>query len=167
MKIEIHTVVNGRELQPAVKPNQTLLEFLRDELHLKGSMEGCGVGVCGSCTVLVDGRPVSSCLVLATNIEGKQVATIESLAVGDELDPVQQAFLEHQAFQCGYCTPGMIMATKGLLSSNPQPTEDEIRDYLSGNICRCGTYAEVMAAVKSASEKLATNLTSPLSAQLK
>ena len=161
MKIEIHTVVNGRELQPAVKPNQTLLEFLRDELHLKGSMEGCGVAVCGSCTVLVDGRPVSSCLVLATNIEGKQVATIESLAVGDELDPVQQAFLEHQAFQCGYCTPGMIMATKGLLSSNPQPTEDEIRDYLSGNICRCGTYAEVMAAVKSASEKLAMNLTSP------
>ena len=161
MKIEIHTVVNGRELQPAVKPNQTLLEFLRDELHLKGSMEGCGVGVCGSCTVLVDGRPVSSCLVLATNIEGKQVAPIESLAVGDELDPVQQAFLEHQAFQCGYCTPGMIMATKGLLSSNPQPTEDEIRDYLSGNICRCGTYAEVMAAVKSVSEKLAMNLTSP------
>jgi carbon-monoxide dehydrogenase small subunit len=160
MKIEIHTVVNGRELQPAVKPNQTLLEFLRDELHLKGSMEGCGVGVCGSCTVLIDGRPVSSCLVLATNIEGKQVATIESLAVGDELDPVQQAFLEHQAFQCGYCTPGMIMATKGLLSSNPQPTEDEIRDYLSGNICRCGTYAEVLAAVKSVSEKLATNLTS-------
>ena len=160
MKIEIHTVVNGRALQPAVKPNQTLLEFLRDELHLKGSMEGCGVGVCGSCTVLVDGRPVSSCLVLATNIEGKQVATIESLAVGDELDPVQQAFLEHQAFQCGYCTPGMIMATKGLLSSNPQPTEDEIRDYLSGNICRCGTYAEVMAAVKSVSEKLAMNLTS-------
>jgi len=161
MKIEIHTVVNGRELQPAVKANQTLLEFLRDELHLKGSMEGCGVGVCGSCTVLVDGRPVSSCLVLATNIEGKQVATIESLAVGDELDPVQQAFLEHQAFQCGYCTPGMIMATKGLLSSNPQPTEDEIRDYLSGNICRCGTYAEVLAAVKSVSEKLAMNLTSP------
>jgi len=161
MKIEIHTVVNGRALQPAVKPNQTLLEFLRDELHLKGSMEGCGVGVCGSCTVLVDGRPVSSCLVLATNIEGKQVTTIESLAVGDELDPVQQAFLEHQAFQCGYCTPGMIMATKGLLSSNPQPTEDEIRDYLSGNICRCGTYAEVLAAVKSVSEKLAMNLTSP------
>ena len=106
MKIEIHTVVNGRELQPAVKPNQTLLEFLRDELHLKGSMEGCGVGVCGSCTVLVDGRPVSSCLMLATNIEGKQVTTIEGLAVGDELDPVQQAFLDHQAFQCGYCTRG-------------------------------------------------------------
>jgi len=167
MKIEIHAVVNGREIQPAVKPNQTLLEFLRDELHLKGSMEGCGVGVCGSCTVLVDGRPVSSCLVLATNIDGKQVTTIESLAVGDELDPVQQAFLENQAFQCGYCTPGMIMATKGLLSSNPRPSEDEIRDYLSGNICRCGTYAEVLAAVKSVSEKLATNLMSPLTASPK
>jgi aerobic carbon-monoxide dehydrogenase small subunit len=167
MKIEIRTIVNGRELQPAVKPNQTLLEFLRDELHLKGSMEGCGVGVCGSCTVLVDGRPVSSCLVLATNIEGKQVTTIESLAVGDELDPVQQAFLENHAFQCGYCTPGMIMATKGLLSSNPRPTEDEIRDYLSGNICRCGTYAEVLAAVKSASEKLATNPTQSLAASQK
>jgi aerobic carbon-monoxide dehydrogenase small subunit len=167
MKIEIHTVVNGRELQPAVKPNQTLLEFLRDELHLKGSMEGCGVGVCGSCTVLVDGRPVSSCLVLATNIEGKQVTTIESLAVGDELDPVQQAFLENQAFQCGYCTPGMIMATKALLSNNPRPTEDEVRDYLSGNICRCGTYAEVLAAVRSVSEKLATNPSSPLTASPK
>ncbi len=158
MKIEIRTVVNGRELQPAVKPNQTLLEFLRDELHLKGSREGCGVGVCGSCTVLVDGRPVSSCLALATNIEGKQVTTIEGLALADELDPVQQEFLDNQAFQCGYCTPGMIMATKALLGSNPRPTEDEIRDYLSGNICRCGTYAEVLAAVKSVSEKLAAKL---------
>ena len=98
MKIEIRTVINGRELEAAVKPNQTLLEFLRDDLRLRGSVEGCGVGVCGSCTVLVEGRPVSSCLVLATNIEDKQVTTIEGLAVGDELDPVQQAFLEHQAF---------------------------------------------------------------------
>jgi aerobic carbon-monoxide dehydrogenase small subunit len=149
MKIEIRTVINGRELEAAVKPNQTLLEFLRDDLSLRGCVEGCGVGVCGSCTVLVEGRPVSSCLMLATNIEGKQVTTIEGLAVGDELDPVQQAFLEHQAFQCGYCTPGMIMATKALLQSNPRPTEEEVRDYLSGNICRCGTYAEVLAAVKS------------------
>jgi carbon-monoxide dehydrogenase small subunit len=153
MKIEIRTVVNGRELEASVKPNQTLLEFLRDDLHLRGSVEGCGVGVCGSCTVLIEGRPVSSCLMLATNIEGKQVTTIEGLAVGDQLDPVQQAFLDNQAFQCGYCTPGMIMATKALLNSNPRPTEDEARDYLSGNICRCGTYAEVLAAVKSLSEK--------------
>ena len=152
MKIEICTVINGRELQAAVKPNQTLLEFLRDDLRLRGAVEGCGVGVCGSCTVLVNDRPVSSCLMLATNIEGKQVTTIEALAVGDELDPVQQAFLEHQAFQCGYCTPGMIMATKALLSSNPRPTEDDIRDYLSGNLCRCGTYEEVLAAIKSLAE---------------
>ena len=153
MKIEIRTIVNGREMEATVKPNQTLLEWLRDDLRLRGSVEGCGVGVCGSCTVLVDSRPVSSCLMLATNIEGKQVTPIEGLAPGDELDPVQQAFLDNQAFQCGYCTPGMIMATKGLLNSNPQPTEEEVRDYLSGNICRCGTYSEVLAAVKSLSQE--------------
>ena len=153
MKIEIRTILNGREMEATVKPNQTLLEWMRDDLRLRGSVEGCGVGVCGSCTVLVDSRPVSSCLMLATNIEGKEVTTIEGLAPGDELDPVQQAFLDNQAFQCGYCTPGMIMATKGLLNSNPQPTEEEVRDYLSGNICRCGTYSEVLAAVKSLSQE--------------
>src|SRR5512145_1683835 len=102
MKIEIRTVVNGREVDAVVKPNQTLLDWLRDDLRLRGSREGCGVGVCGSCTVLVDGRPVSSCLMLASNVEGKDVTTIEGLAQGEELDPVQRAFLEHQAFQCGY-----------------------------------------------------------------
>jgi carbon-monoxide dehydrogenase small subunit len=153
MKIEFRTVINGREVEAAVKPNQTLLEWLRDDLRLRGSREGCGVGVCGSCTVLVDGRPVSSCLMLATNAEGKDIRTIEGLANGDELDPVQQAFLHQQAFQCGYCTSGMIMATKALLSSNPKPTEEEARDYLSGNICRCGTYEEVLAAIKSLADK--------------
>ena len=152
MKIEIRTTVNGREMEAVVKPNQTVLEWLRDDLRLRGSVEGCGVGVCGSCTVLVDGRPVSSCLMLATNIEGKQLTTIEGLATGDDLHPIQQAFLDNQAFQCGYCTPGMIIAIKGLLNSNPRPTEEEARDYLSGNICRCGTYSEVIAAVKSLSE---------------
>jgi carbon-monoxide dehydrogenase small subunit len=156
MKIEIRTTVNGREMEAVVKPNQTVLEWLRDDLRLRGSVEGCGVGVCGSCTVLVDGRSVSSCLMLATNIEGKQLTTIEGLATGDDLDPIQQAFLDNQAFQCGYCTPGMIMAIKGLLNSNPRPTEEEARDYLSGNICRCGTYSEVLAAVKSLSEGNAT-----------
>ena len=156
MKIEIRTTVNGREMEAVVKPNQTVLEWLRDDLRLRGSVEGCGVGVCGSCTVLVDGRSVSSCLMLATNIEGKQLTTIEGLATGDELDPIQQAFLDNQAFQCGYCTPGMIMDIKGLLNSNPRPTEEEARDYLSGNICRCGTYSEVLAAVKSLSEGNAT-----------
>jgi carbon-monoxide dehydrogenase small subunit len=153
MKMEIRTTINGREIDAAVKPNQTLLEWLRDDLRLRGSREGCGVGVCGSCTVLVDGRPVSSCLMLATNAEGQEIRTIEGLAQGDALDPVQQAFMEQSAFQCGYCTSGMIMATKALLASNPRPSEAEVRDYLSGNICRCGTYQEVMAAIKSLAEK--------------
>jgi aerobic-type carbon monoxide dehydrogenase small subunit (CoxS/CutS family) len=157
MKIAIRTQVNGREIEASVKPNQTLLEWLRDDLRLRGSREGCGVGVCGSCTVLVDGRPVSSCLMLATNADGKEIQTIEGLAKGDELDPVQQAFLDEQAFQCGYCTSGMIMAAKALLISNPTPSEDEVRDYLSGNICRCGTYQEVMAAIRTLAEKNLAN----------
>jgi aerobic-type carbon monoxide dehydrogenase small subunit (CoxS/CutS family) len=148
MSIAITTTINGRERELAVKPNQTLLECLRDDLRLRGAVEGCGVGVCGSCTVLVDGRPVSSCLLLASNAAGKQVTTIEGLAQGDALHPVQQAFLRQQAFQCGFCTPGMIMATVALLASCPRPTEAEVRDYLSGNICRCGTYVEVLAAVQ-------------------
>jgi len=157
MKIAIGTQVNGREIEASVKPNQTLLEWLRDDLRLRGSREGCGVGVCGSCTVLVDGRPVSSCLMLATNADGKEIQTIEGLAKGDELDPVQQAFLDQQAFQCGYCTSGMIMAAKALLISNPTPSEEEVRDYLSGNICRCGTYQEVMAAIRTLAEKNLAN----------
>lgn len=152
MKITITTKINERELELSVKPNQTLLELLRDELRLKGAVEGCGSGVCGTCTVLIDGRPVSSCLMLATNVEGRKVTTIEGLAKGDHLDRIQQAFLNHQAFQCGFCTPGMIMAVKALLDTNPRPTEEEARDFLSGNLCRCGTYKEVLAAVKELSE---------------
>jgi aerobic-type carbon monoxide dehydrogenase small subunit (CoxS/CutS family) len=148
-KILIETTINGRARELAVKPNQTLLDVLRDDLKLKGAVEGCSVGVCGSCTVLVDGKPVSSCLMLATNVEGKQVLTIEGLSEGGELDRVQKAFLEQQAFQCGFCTSGMIMAVEGLLTEHQAPTEAQIRDYLSGNICRCGTYHEVLAAVKS------------------
>ncbi|HYT55224.1 MAG TPA: (2Fe-2S)-binding protein [Verrucomicrobiae bacterium] len=151
--LTISTTINGSPQDLTVRPNQTLLECLRDDLSLKGSVEGCGVGVCGSCTVLVDGRPVSSCLMLATNAAGKAVTTIEGLSQSGELDPVQKAFLKHQAFQCGYCTPGMIMAVKGLLANHPHPTEAQTRDYLSGNLCRCGTYAEVMAAVKELAEE--------------
>jgi len=147
MKIAITTKINGREQTVEVYPNQTLLEFLRDELKLKGAVEGCSVGVCGSCTVLIDGKPISSCLTLASNIEGKEITTIEGLSQNGDLDPVQQAFLKHQAFQCGFCTTGMIMAIKGLLNAHPHPTEEQARDYLSGNLCRCGTYKEVLAAV--------------------
>jgi aerobic-type carbon monoxide dehydrogenase small subunit (CoxS/CutS family) len=142
--------VNDRDLEIEARANQTLIDLLRDELGLRGTLEGCGVGVCGSCTVLVDGRPVSSCLVLAPDVDGREVRTIEGLGGVDGLDPVQEAFLRHQAFQCGYCTAGMIMAVKGLLSEQPEPTTTEARDYLSGNICRCGTYEEVLAAVQTA-----------------
>ena len=153
MRHLITATVNGRERELSVKSNQTLLEVLRDDLRLKGTREGCSVGVCGSCTVLVDGKPVSSCLMLASNAEGRDVLTIEGLSRDGGLDPVQQAFLDHQAFQCGFCTPGMIMAVKGLLNENPKPDEAEMRDYLSGNICRCGTYVEVMAAIDELTAK--------------
>jgi aerobic-type carbon monoxide dehydrogenase small subunit (CoxS/CutS family) len=149
MRRLISTTINGREREVAVAPNHTLLEVLRDELGLRGAVEGCGVGVCGSCTVLVDDRPVSSCLMLATNAEGRTVTTIEGSAPVGSLSPVQQAFLDHQAFQCGFCTPGMIMAVEGLLREHDDPSEADIRDYLSGNLCRCGTYSAVIEAVRA------------------
>src|SRR5512143_3412857 len=129
MKLSIEATINGQRKEFMLQPHRTLLEFLRDDLKLKGAVEGCSVGVCGSCTVLIDGRPVSSCLTLASNIEGKEVTTIEGLSENGECDPVQQAFLKHQAFQCGFCTTGMIMAVKGLLNAHPQPTEEQARDY--------------------------------------
>ena len=148
MKLSIATTINGLQQKVEVSSNQTLLEFLRDDLKLKGAVEGCSVGACGSCTVLIEGKPVSSCLTLASNIEDRHITTIEGLSQNGDLDPVQQAFLRHQAFQCGFCTTGMIMAVKGLLNAHPHPTEERARDYLSGNLCRCGTYKEVLAAVK-------------------
>ena len=153
MKISLTTTINGERQSVEVNSNQTLLEFLRDDLKLKGAVEGCSVGVCGSCTVLIDGKSVSSCLTLASNIEDKQVTTIEGLSQNGDLDPVQQAFLKHQAFQCGFCTTGMIMAVQGLLNAHPKPSEEQARDYLSGNLCRCGTYKEVLAAVDELSNR--------------
>lgn len=148
MKRLISTTINGRERELAVAPNRTLLEVLREDLQLTGAVEGCGVGQCGSCTVLVDGRPVSSCLTLATNVESRSVTTIEGVAPAGQLSAVQQAFINRQAFQCGFCTPGMIMAVEGLLRDEPGAGEAQIRDYLSGNLCRCGTYSAVIDAVK-------------------
>jgi carbon-monoxide dehydrogenase small subunit len=152
MKLTVSTIINGQNQEVQVNSSQTLLEFLRDDLKLKGTVEGCSVGVCGSCTVLIDGKPVSSCLTLASNIEDREITTIEGLSNDGELDAVQQAFLKHQAFQCGFCTTGMIMAVKGLLNAYPHPTEEQARDYLSGNLCRCGTYKEVLAAVEELSQ---------------
>ena len=148
MQLTLAATINGRLRDVTVRSNQTLLEFLRDDLKLKGAVEGCGIGVCGSCTVLIDGKPASSCLMLASNIEGHEITTIEDLSQDGGLDRIQQAFLKHQAFQCGFCTPGMIMAVKGLLNAHPHPSEEQAKDYLSGNLCRCGTYVEVLAAVK-------------------
>jgi carbon-monoxide dehydrogenase small subunit len=154
MTMIIRPKVNGQIREIAVAAHRTLLEVIRDQLELRGAVEGCGVGVCGTCTVLVDDQPVSSCLMLATNADGRAVTTIEGVSRNGELSRIQQAFLDHQAFQCGFCTPGMIMAVEGMLRESPRPDESQIRDYLSGNLCRCGTYSAVIAAVKAVIDEL-------------
>ncbi len=141
--------INGTPQTLDVPPQRTLLHTLREELGLMGPREACGVGVCGSCTVLIDGQPSSSCLLLVPQVVGRQVLTIEGLSQGGVLHPVQQAYLDQHAFQCSFCTPGFILATVALLQSNAQPSDDEIRDYLAGNLCRCGAYPEILAAVRS------------------
>ncbi|MBI5583690.1 MAG: (2Fe-2S)-binding protein [Deltaproteobacteria bacterium] len=141
--------VNDETYEVITAPHRTLLEVLRDDLHFTGAKESCGEGVCGSCTVLVDGSPARSCLTLAVAVEGKAITTIEGLARGDKLHPVQEAFVTHHAIQCGFCTSGMILTTVALLQENPRPTEAEIRRALSGNICRCTGYAKIVEAVQS------------------
>lgn len=146
--------VNGEDHEVFIRPNRTLLEVLRQDLHLTGAKEACGIGACGACTVLVDGSPVNSCITLAVDVEGKEVETIEGLAQGDHLHPLQKAFINHHAFQCGFCTPGMIMAAKALLQRNTVPTEEEIKKALSGNLCRCTGYANITHAILSAAEEI-------------
>jgi carbon-monoxide dehydrogenase small subunit len=146
--------VNGLDQEAVVETHHTLLEVLRDQLHLQGVREACGIGVCGSCTVLVDGVPMSSCLMLAALAEGRDVVTIEGLGRGGELHPVQQAFLEATAFQCSYCTPGFILQAAALLEHNPAPSASDVRAYLSGNLCRCGSYKKIEQAVQLAAERL-------------
>jgi aerobic-type carbon monoxide dehydrogenase small subunit (CoxS/CutS family) len=147
--IELTLRVNGKEHPLRLPPGTTLLAALRDALGLVGAREGCGIGVCGACTVLVDGRALSSCLLLAVQAQGRAITTIEGLAEGDRLHPVQQAFLDHAAFQCAYCTPGFILATIALLEERPDPDEAQIRAVLSGNLCRCGSYPNILEAVKA------------------
>jgi carbon-monoxide dehydrogenase small subunit len=145
--------LNGREVTAAVEPHHNLVEMLQGQFTLTGARESCGQGLCGCCTVLLDGQPVSGCLTLAVFVDGAEVTTIEQLGGPDALDPVQQAFIEAGAFQCGYCTPGFILMTKALLALKPQPSDDEIKDYLSGNLCRCAAYPEIVEAVKLAARK--------------
>ena len=131
-----------------IKSNQTLLEMLRNDLGLNGTKEGCGTGDCGACTVLLDGKPVNSCLVLAADAHGRSVTTVEGLEKDGKLDPLQEAFVEEGAVQCGFCTPGMLMAAKGLLDENPGPTEGEIRRGITGNLCRCTGYVRIVRAIQ-------------------
>lgn len=152
MKIEI--AVNGRKREFDVEPNKLLLNLLRDELYLTGAKYGCGIGECGACTVHLDGEAVLSCMILAVDCDGMRVDTIEGLADGDKLDPIQESFLEEGAIQCGFCTPGFVMSIKALLDENPEPTEEEIREYLKGNLCRCTGYVNIVKAVQSAVQKL-------------
>lgn len=152
MKIEI--TINGRLRRFNVEPGVLLLNLLRDDLDLTGTKYGCGIGECGACTVHLDGEPVLACLILAVDVDGMRVETIEGVADGVNLDPVQQAFLEEGAIQCGFCTPGLIMITKALLKENLKPSEDEIREYLKGNLCRCTGYVNVVKAVQTAMEKI-------------
>jgi carbon-monoxide dehydrogenase small subunit len=145
----VKLTVNNESFEVAINLNRTLLEVLREELSLTGTKESCGQGACGSCTVLLDGLPVRSCLLLAVEAEGREITTIEGLSQGEKLHPVQEAFIEHHAIQCGFCSPGMILTATALLEDNPKPTVDEIRHALSGNICRCTGYAKIIGAVKS------------------
>lgn len=140
--------VNGQIHSLNVSPERTLLDVLREELGLVGAREGCGVGMCGACTVLINDQPLSSCLLLAVQAQETEVTTIEGLASPEGLHPVQQAFIDHAAFQCAYCTPGFILAAVALLKQQPQPDEEAIRAYLAGNLCRCGSYNNIVKAVK-------------------
>ena len=153
-KIQIETTVNGEELEFLCEGQQTLLTALRDALGLTGTKEGCSTGDCGACSVMLDGRLVPSCLVLAAEAQGAEIATVEGVAQGDALHPIQQKFLEHAALQCGVCTPGFIVAAKALLEKHPAPTEAEARYFLAGNLCRCTGYDKIIRAVLDAAAEL-------------
>src|SRR3974377_991519 len=153
-KIHVSTTINGAATEFLCDPSQTLLDVLRDHLTLTGSKEGCGSGDCGACSVIVDDRLVCSCLMLGAEAEGHRIETIESLAQGEKLHPLQQRFLEHAALQCGFCTPGFLVAAKALLDRNPNPTEHEARFWLAGNLCRCTGYDKVIRAVLDAAAEL-------------
>ena len=152
MKQQIQLTVNGELYKVDVEPWRTLLDVIRDEIKLTGTKEGCSLGECGACTVLMDGKAVNSCLVLAVDAVGQEIVTIEGLAQGDKLHPVQQAFVNHGGLQCGFCTPGMIMTAKALLDENPNPTEEEVRADIAGNLCRCTGYTKIIESILAAAQ---------------
>ena len=149
MKHSIELSVNGEKGQWAVEGNQTLLDFLRDQLDLTGTKKGCDQGDCGACTVLIDGQPLNACLVLAAEVAGRDITTIEGLGGDDKLHPLQQAFADYNAVQCGFCTPGMILTSAALLNENPDPAEADLRRYLQGNLCRCTGYVKIVEAIQA------------------
>jgi carbon-monoxide dehydrogenase small subunit len=151
---QVNLTVNSISYELGVKPWETLVDVLRDRLGLTGTKEGCGLGECGACTVIMDGKAVNSCLVLAAEADGKRITTIEGLADDDELHPIQQAFIEHGGLQCGFCTPGMIMSTKALLDENPNPSEEEIRRGIAGNFCRCTGYTRIIESITAAAKDM-------------
>ena len=150
--MKISFTVNGRSVELDAPEDQRLLDLIRDDLQLTGAKEGCGEGECGACTVLIDGKAVASCLVLAPQVDGKDVLTVEGIAEGEELHPIQRAFVEKGSVQCGFCTPGFIMSTYALLTSNSEPSNEEIMAALEGNLCRCTGYAKILDAVRYAAE---------------
>jgi aerobic carbon-monoxide dehydrogenase small subunit len=154
-KLHVHTVINGEEVEFLCEPRQSLLEVLRDTLGLTGSKEGCNNGNCGACNVILDGNLVNSCLVLAIEVDGRSLTTIEGIAGPQGLHPLQVKFLEHAALQCGFCTPGFIVAAKALLDHNPNPSEEEVRYWLSGNLCRCTGYDKIVRAVLDTAQVMA------------
>ena len=153
----VSTTINGDEVEFACQPVQTLLEVLRMELGMTGTKNGCGSGDCGACTVIVNDRPVNACLVLGVELEGAEIETIEGMAVGNQLHPLQQKFLDHAALQCGICTPGILNMAKALLAKNPDPTESEVRYGLAGNLCRCTGYDKIVRAVLDAAKEMRVN----------
>ena len=153
-KVHVTTTLNGNAVEFLCEPRQTLLQVLRDDLHLTGTKEGCATGDCGACSVTVDGRLMCSCLFLGVEAQGKAITTIEGMAEGEKLHPLQRKFLEHAALQCGICTPGVLVAAKSLLERNPDPTEEEVRYWLAGNLCRCTGYNKIIEAVLDAASEM-------------
>lgn len=154
MKHQIQLSVNGESFDLLVEPRHTLLKVLREDLGFTGTKRGCDAGECGACTVLLNGKPVNSCLVLAVEADGAEITTIEGLARGSELHPIQEAFIQHGAVQCGYCTPGMILSAKALLDENPHPSEVEVKRAIAGNLCRCTGYVKIIGAILAAAEQM-------------